>query len=152
MPISYQDEKQLFNLMQDYVNTSRNSNDFIKNSNKRLELAGKIIRRISTIRYMSLSEAETYIDYKTGRFKPGEYMTYCVDEELQVLFKELEAVTTEVNKHPWKTKEEAITNAAEKQKKVKNMLSLIKEEVGVEGAKEVLNRVMNEARVQTGIK
>ena len=145
-------ENQFLILMKDSLIANYCCDQFLKNSNKQIELAGKIIRRISTIRYMSLSEAETYIDYKTGRFKPGEYMTYCVDEELQVLFKELEAVTTEVNKYPWKTKEAAITNAAEKQKKVKNMLLLIKEEVGALGAKEVLNKIMNEAKVQTGIK
>lgn len=145
-------ENQFLILMKDSLIANYCCDQFLKNSNKQIELAGKKIRRISTIRYMSLSEAETYIDYKTGRFKPGEYMTYCVDEELQVLFKELEAVTTEVNKYPWKTKEAAITNAAEKQKKVKNMLLLIKEEVGALGAKEVLNKIMNEAKVQTGIK
>lgn len=79
-------------------------------------------------------------------------MTYCVDKELKGLFAQLEAVTTEINKCPWKTKEAAINEVADKQRKVKSMLLLIKEEVGAEGAKEVLNRVMNLARQQTGLK
>ena len=130
MAISKFDEQRLQDAMQDFVNTSRNSNAFINSSNKQIELIGKIVRRISTIRYMSLAEAESYIDVKTGRFKPGQYMSYCVDEELKGLFSQLEAVTTEVNKHPWTTKEQSIIAVADKKKYLQQIVTEIRKQPG----------------------
>ena len=143
MTISYQEERQLFNLMQEFVNTTRNKNDFINNSNKQIELIQKISFRITRIRYMSIEQAKVYIDYKTGRFKPGEYMTYCVDEELQVLFKELEAVTTEVNKYPWKTKEAAIISVANKKKELQDLVSKIRIQPG---GQELIDRLQKQVK------
>lgn len=145
-------ENQFLAIMKESLIINSRADKFINDVNKRIELIGKICIRISTIRHVSISDAESYIDGKTGKFQPGRGLTYCVDEELKGLFAKLEAVTTEINKCPWVTKEAAINEVADKQNKVKSMLLLIKEEVGVEGAKEVLNRVMNLARQQTGVK
>ena len=51
-----------------------------------------------------------------------------------------------------KTKEEAINAVAVAQKKVKDTLLLIKNEVGTEEAKIILNRIMDTARQQTKIR
>ena len=143
MAISYQEERQLFNLMQDYVNTARKSNAFINSAKKHGELAEKVAFRITRLRYMSIEQAKAYIDYKTGRFKPGEYMTYCVDEELQKLFKELEAVTTEVNKYPWKTYEESVIAVANKKKELQDLVSKIRTQPG---GQELIDRLQKQVK------
>lgn len=143
MAISYQEERQLFNAMQDYVNTSRNSNAFINSAKKRGELCEKIAFRITRLRYMSIEQAKVYIDYKTGKFKPGEYMTYCTDEELKELFSQLEAVTIEENKYPWKTIEASVIAVADKKKELQEIAAKIRTQTG---GQEVIDRLQKQVK------
>ena len=136
-------ESQFLILMKDSLIANYTCDQFLKNSNKQIELIQKISFRITRIRYMSIQQAKVYIDYKTGRFKPGEYMTYCVDEELQVLFKELEAVTTEVNKYPWKTKEASIIAVANKKKELQDLVSKIRIQPG---GQELIDRLQKQVK------
>ncbi len=126
-------------------------NQFLENTNLQEELIDRIAIELTQSRYMAISEARSYIDGRTGRFRPGRSLIVCPSAQAG-LYNQLERVTAEINNSPWKTKEQAIHEVAEKQQKVKRTLDLIKSELGVEGAKEVLSRVMNLARAQTGIR
>ena len=108
MAITAQQERELLNAMQDFVDTTRKSSRFVNASDRRIELIGSISIIISRKLGISVSSAKSYIDGKTGRFKDAGYMPYCIDPELKKLYAELEKVTTEINALKWKTKGEAI--------------------------------------------
>ena len=145
-------ESQFLTLVKESLIINSKADKYIKNLNNYSDLTGRIAIEISQIHHMSVYEARSYIDGRTGRFKPGKALHVCPSDKIQGLFNQLELVTSEINNCPWTTKEAAINDVAVGQNKVKSMLSQIKNEVGVEAAKEILNRTMDLARRQTGVK
>ena len=138
MAITAQQERELFNAMQDFVDTTRKSSRFVNASDLHIKLVGQISIIISRKLAISISSARSYIDGKTGRFKDAGYMPYCTDPELKKLYAELEKVTTEINALKWKTKAEAIQAAAAKQRKAQAKIDEIKKQPG---AQAVIDRV-----------
>ncbi len=144
-------EPTLLQAMKESLITNSKVDKFLKNTELQSNLIGKIAVEITQIHHMSISDAKVYIDGRTGRFKPGRKLIVCPSDKIKGLFNQLEAVTTEINNAPWTTIEQAISAVATKQNRVKSLLDTIKSQVGVAGAKEILARVMQEARRQTGI-
>ena len=138
MAITAQQERELFNAMQDFVDTTRKSSRFVNASDLQIKLMGQISIIISRKLAISISSAESYIDFKTGRFKDAGYMPYCTDPELKKLYAELEKVTTEINSLKWKTKAEAMQAVAEKRNKMQAKVDEIKKQPG---AQAVIDRV-----------
>ena len=128
MAITAQQERELLNAMQDFVDTTRKSSRFVNASDRQIQLVGQISIIISRKLAISVSSARSYIDGKTGRFKDAGYMPYCTDPELKKLYAELEKVTTEINALKWKTKAEAIQAAAAKQRKAQAKIDEIKKQ------------------------
>ena len=126
MAITAQQEKELLNAMQDYVDTTKRADKYIKDLNEYRDLSGKIAIEISQIRHMSVSQARSYIDGKTGKFKPGIGMTICPSDKIQGLFNQLESVTTDINRCSWTTKEAALRDVADKKNKVESMAAKLK--------------------------
>ena len=126
MAITAQQERELLNAMQDYVDTTKRADKYIKDLNEYRDLSGKIAIEISQIRHMSVSQARSYIDGKTGKFKPGICMTICPSDKIQGLFNQLESVTTDINRCSWTTKEAALRDVADKKNKVESMAAKLK--------------------------
>ena len=126
MAITAQQERELLNAMQDYVDTTKRADKYIKDLNEYCDLSGKIAIEISQIRHMSVSQARSYIDGKTGEFKPGIGMTICPSDKIQGLFNQLESVTTDINRCSWSTKEAALRDVADKKNKVESMAAKLK--------------------------
>lgn len=126
MAITPQQERELLNAMQDYVDTTKRADKYIKDLNEYRDLSGKIAIEISQIRHMSVSQARSYIDGKTGKFKPGIGMTICPSDKIQGLFNQLESVTTDINRCSWTTKEAALRDVADKKNKVESMAAKLK--------------------------
>ena len=130
MAITAQQEIELLNAMQEFVDTTRKSSRFVNASVRQIQLVGKISIIISRKLGISVSSAECYIDFKTGKFKDAGYMPYCTDPELKKLFAELEKATTEINALKWKTKGEAMQAVAEKKNKMQAKVDVIKKQPG----------------------
>ena len=126
MAITPQQERELLNALQDYVDTSKRADKYIKDLNEYRDLSGKIAIEISQIRHMSVSQARSYIDGKTGKFKPGIGMTICPSDKIQGLFNQLESVITDINRCSWTTKEAALRDVADKKNKVESMAAKLK--------------------------
>ena len=138
MAITAQQERELFNAMQEFVDTTRKSSRFVNACDSRIKLVGQISIIISRKLGISISSAKSYIDFKTGRFKDAGYMPYCTDPELKKLYAELEKVTTEINSLKWETKAEAMQAVAEKRNKMQAKVDEIKKQPG---AQAVIDRV-----------
>ena len=145
-------ESQFLVLVKESLIINSKADKYFKDLNMYSDLTGRIAIEISQIRHMSIYQARSYIDGKTGRFKPGIGMTICPSDKIQGLFNQLELIVSDINSCPWNSKEEAIKAAADAQNKVKSMLLQIKNEVGSEDAKIILNRTMDTARQQTKIR
>ena len=145
-------ESQFLLLVKESLIINSKADKFFQDLNKYSDLSGRIAIEITQIHHMSVSEARSYINGRTGRFQPGRRLSVCPSDKIQGLFDELELVTSDINSCTWKTKEEAINAVAVAQKKVKDTLLLIKNEVGTEEAKIILNRIMDTARQQTKIR
>jgi hypothetical protein len=57
MAITAQQERELLNAMQDYVDTTKRADKFINNCNLRGNLIGRIAIEITQIHHMSVTEA-----------------------------------------------------------------------------------------------
>lgn len=130
MAITLQQEKELLNAMQDFVDTTKLVSKFINASDEQVKLVGSISIIISRKLAISITSAKCYIDCRTGKFRDAGYMPYCTDPELIRLFKELEKVTIEINKCPWKTKAAAVQDIADRKRKVQTLADVIKKQPG----------------------
>ena len=130
MAITAQQERELLNALQDYVDTSKRANRFVNASDRQIQLMGQICIIISRKLGISVSSAQAYIDARTGTFRDAGYMPYCTDPELKKLYAELEKVTTEINSLKWKTKGEAMQAVAAKQQKALAIIDAIKKQPG----------------------
>ena len=52
---------------------------------------GRVCLELSQSRYMAISEAASYINYNTGEFRPGEYISVCPDNA-ELAFKKLKQI------------------------------------------------------------
>ena len=143
MAITPQQERELLNAMQDYVDTTKRADKYIKDLNEYRDLSGKIAIEISQIRHMSVSQARSYIDGKTGKFKPGIGMTICPSDKIQGLFNQLESITTDINRCSWTTKEAALRDVADKKNKVESMAAKLKSQSDYST---VISRVKSQVR------
>ena len=100
MAITAQQERELLNAMQDYVDTTKRADKFLKDGQLQSSLIGRIAIEITQIHHMSVTEARSYIDGRTGRFQPGIRLHVCPSDKIQGLFNQLEAVTTDINNAP----------------------------------------------------
>ncbi len=126
MAITAQQERELLNAMQDYVDTTKRVDKFINDLNAYGDISGRIAIEITQIHHMSVSEARNYIDGRTGRFQPGIRLHVCPSDKIQGLFNQLEAVTKDINNAPWTTKEAALRAVADRKNKVQEMAAKLK--------------------------
>ena len=143
MAITPQQERELLNAMQDFVDTTKRSSRFVNASDSQTKLMGQISIIISRKLGISVTSAQCYIDARTGTFRDAGYMPYCVDPELKRLYAELEKVTTEINSLKWKTKGEAMQSVAEKKNKVQAMAAEFKKQPDGQA---VIDRVKTQVR------
>ena len=143
MAITPQQERELLNAMQDFVDTTKRSSRFVNASDEQVKIVGRICIIISGKLAISVSSAKAYIDFATGKFRDAGYMPYCVDTELKRLYAELEKVTTEINSLKWKTKGEAMQSVAEKKNKVQAMAAEFKKQPDGQA---VIDRVKTQVR------
>ena len=143
MAITAQQERELLNAMQDFVDTTKRSSRFVNASDSQTKLIGQISIIISRKLGISVTSAQCYIDARTGTFRDAGYMPYCVDPELKRLYAELEKVTTEINSLKWKTKGEAMQSVAEKKNKVQAMAVEFKKQPDGQA---VIDRVKSQVR------
>ena len=143
MAITAQQERELLNAMQDFVDTTKRSSRFVNASDQQVKIVGQICIIISGKLAISVSSAKAYIDFATGKFRDAGYMPYCVDPELKRLYAELEKVTTEINSLKWKTKGEAMQSVAEKKNKVQAMAVEFKKQPDGQA---VIDRVKSQVR------
>jgi hypothetical protein len=143
MAISYQEERQLLIAMQDYVDTTKKADRFMKNCTLQSNLIGRIAIEISQIHHMSVYTARSYIDGRTGRFQPGKALHVCPSDKIQGLFNQLESVTTEINKCPWITNEAALKDVANKKNLVQSLAARIKAQPG---GQTVIDRVKTQVK------
>lgn len=126
MAITAQQERELLNAMQDYVDTAKRADKFLKDGELQSSLIGRIAIEITQIHHMSVTEARSYIDGRTGRFQPGIRLHVCPSDKIQGLFNQLEAVTTDINNAPWTTYEAALRAVADRKNKVQEMAAKLK--------------------------
>lgn len=126
MAITAQQERELLNAMQEYVDTTKKADKFLKDLSSYSDISGRIAIEITQIHHMSVSEARSYIDGRTGRFQPGRRLTVCPSDKIQGLFNQLEAVTSSINSCPWTTKESALKDVASKKNYVEAMAAKLK--------------------------
>ena len=143
MAITAQQERELLNAMQDFVDTTKRSSRFINASDQQVKIVGQICIIISGKLAISVSSAKSYIDFATGKFRDAGYMPYCVDPELKRLYAELERVTTEINSLKWKTKGEAMQSVAEKKNKVQSLAAEFRKYPNGEA---VINKIKSQVR------
>ena len=143
MAITAQQERELLNAMQDFVDTTKRSSKFVNACDSQTKLIGQISIIISRKLGISVTSAQCYIDARTGTFRDAGYMPYCVDPELKRLYAELEKVTTEINSLKWKTKGEAMQSVAEKKNKVQAMAVELKKQPDGQA---VIDRVKSQVR------
>ena len=130
MAITPQQERELLNVLQDYIDTKRKANRFVNLADEQIQLMGQICIIISRKIRVSISDAQAYIDARTGKFRDAGYMPYCTDPKLIELFKRLETITKELNTMPWKLKAEAMKAVAVRQQKIQAMADEIKKQPG----------------------
>ena len=138
MAITPQQERELLNVLQDYIDTKRKANRFVNLADEQTQLMGQICIIISRKIRVSISDAQAYIDARTGKFRDAGYMPYCTDPKLIELFKRLETITKELNTMPWKLKADAVKAVADKQRKTQATIDAIKKQPG---AQAVIDRV-----------
>ena len=126
MAITAQQERELLNAMQDYVDTTKRADKFLKDGQLQSSLIGRIAIEITQIHHMSVTEARSYIDGRTGRFQPGIRLHVCPSDKIQGLFNQLEAVTTDINNAPLTTYEAALRAVADRKNKVQEMAAKLK--------------------------
>ena len=126
MAITAQQERELLNAMQDYVDTTKRADKFLKDGQLQSSLIGRIAIEITQIHHMSVTEARSYIDGRTGRFQPGIRLHVCPSDKIQGLFNQLEAVTTDIKNAPWTTYEAALRAVADRKNKVQEMAAKLK--------------------------
>ena len=143
MAVSIFDEQRLRDAMQDYVDTTKKADKFMKNATLQSNLIGRIAIEISQIHHMSVTEARSYIDGRTGRFQPGRRLHVCPSDKIQGLFNQLEAVTSEINRCPWITNEDALRAVATKKNYVQQLAADIKRQPG---GQEVIDRVKRQIK------
>ena len=143
MAITAQQERELLNAMQDFVDITKRSSRFVNASDQQVKIVGQICIIISGKLAISVSSAKAYIDFATGKFRDAGYMPYCVDPELKRLYAELEKVTTEINSLKWKTKGEAMQSVAEKKNKVQSLTAEFRKYPNGEA---VINKIKSQVR------
>lgn len=143
-------EQKLTTAIVDVLRTKQNALKFTQAADKRGTLVGTITVKLERLIGIEASEARTYINISTGQFKPGKWMSHCLDPELKNSFAQLEAVTKEVNKYPWRTTTEAV-NAAQNTAAVGQITAEIKSVFGEAKAKEIAARAKAAAIQKTGI-
>ena len=130
MAVTLQQERAFVNAMQDFVDTTRKSSRFVNLGDEQTKLMGEICIIISRKIRVSISDAQAYIDARTGKFRDAGYMPYCTDPKLIELFKRLETITKELNTIPWKLKADAMKAVADKKNKMQAMADEIKKQPG----------------------
>ena len=125
--------------------------DFVALVDRQGSLIGLITARIMELTPISPSDAKTYIDYKTGKFKGGSGMTYCLDPKLKQLFAEHESIVIKKREIGITNLEAAVTLNNNEVAKIKNFVTEIRKALGDNVAREVCDLAKAEAIKETGI-
>ena len=120
---------------------------------KRIQSARtSVCGRISNLIHISTTQAEAYINMGNGKFRPGKYMSYCLDEQLKQAFAKLEAAITELHKLPnFSTSTEANDIAKQKLNEAKKLREEMVKLFGETKTKEIFARANATAQKQTGV-
>ena len=95
--------------------------------------------------------AEAYIDMRTGEFRSGPLMSYCLDPELKNLFSRLKEAVTTINSISFKTVSEGKTLVQNYLSQMKILMDEIRKVFGEIKAKEIATRAKIRAIKETGI-
>ena len=144
-------EQRLTNAIINWQREQQRAIKFIRAARDQLSIQASIRGRIAELIGISASDADTYIDYSTGKFKGGKYMPHCLDSQLQRLFAKLEEVTREANKYPYHTGTEAESAVEDKLNKMGHEVNEIKIVFETSKAREILGRAKATAIKTTGI-
>ena len=103
---------------------------------------GEICWEITQSRYMSISEAATYINYSTGEFKPGEYAHVCPDnvEHAFAKFKQIVRLQNDLLRIPATT---ILSSINAQLKTIKEMVEKIRSTVGEKTANARLKQLLD---------
>ena len=130
---------------------NKNANDFMALVGRQGSLIGLITARIMELTPVSPSDAKTYIDYNTGKFKGGRGMPHCLDPKLKSLFAEYESIVIRKNKFVIRDIEKLVEIAKSLFTKSKTIILEMKDVLGDATAKEIYNIAKAEAIKETGI-
>lgn len=144
-------EQKLTNAFVDSLLMTQNAKSFIQAADRLTTLIGIISTKIERLIGVGGNEAKTYINYATGQFKPGKWMPHCVDPELKNLFTQLETVTKEVNKYPFRTGAEANDCAKQKTNQAGQVIAETRKIFGDDKARQIVARAKAAAIQKTGI-
>jgi hypothetical protein len=144
-------EQKLSKAFVDTLNAKQDANKFAEVAEKKVDLIGSICARISTLINISVSEARTYIDLCTGKFRSGRYMPHCLDPKLIELFSQLEVATKERKKYPFHSIKEAVDYANSKAAEAGKIIEEIKGLFPHDTAKGICARAKATAIQTTGI-
>lgn len=144
-------EQKLTKIIEDAVLAPSYAKNFIQAAEKKRSLIGTITAKLERLIGIGASEAETYINFYTGQFKPGKWMPHCLDPELKNLFAQLEAVSKEFNKYPFKSGTEATDYPAKKQTEMNQAIMEIRQIFGDDKARQIVARAKAAAIKITGI-
>ena len=92
---------------------------------------------------LSAYEARSYIDGRTGRFKPGKLLSVCPSDKIEGLYNQLEVLVSNLNKCPWTAKEAVLRAVAERKNKVESMAAKLKSQSDYNT---VISRVKSQVR------
>ena len=133
-------EQKLTKIIEDAVLAPSYAKNFIQAAEKKRSLIGTITAKL-----------ERLIGIGTGQFKPGKWMPHCLDPELKNLFAQLEAVSKEFNKYPFKSGTEATDYPAKKQTEMNQAIMEIRQIFGDDKARQIVARAKAAAIKITGI-
>lgn len=144
-------EQRLIDAIISWQREQQKASKFIKASQDQLSLMASIKGRIAGLIGVSASDAASYINYTTGKFKGGKYMPHCLDSQLKQMFAQLEDVTKEVHKYPYHTGTEAKAAVDAKLNIMGQHVNEIKRVYGEAKYKEIATRAKANAIKITGI-
>lgn len=145
-------EQLLINAIIAWQNEQQNASRYIEGIQKGLDIHASIRGRIADLTGVSASDADAYINYTYGQFRPGKHMTHCTDSQLQQMFALLEKVVNEVNKYPYPGVAEAEKAVKDKSNKMIQLIDEIKRIFEINTARGITSRAKAKAISITGIK
>lgn len=95
--------------------------------------------------------AEAYIDMRTGEFRSGPLMSYCLDPELKGFYAKLKDAITTIKNSPYTSTNHASDVLASKQKVMDNLVLEIRKTFGDDKARQIVTRARERSQKETGI-